>query len=150
MQVKVDPAAAIGAARLELQVDAGVAALANAISVTQPLAVITAISPTTVMAGAGATEVTVTGRNFSSASEVLFNAAAVPTRLVNATELRATLPSQTAIGTLQTQVRWPDTQQTGKYLLSNQVGLAVQAPVLQIGGNAWQRRPRTQKSKRDA
>ncbi|WP_172656970.1 IPT/TIG domain-containing protein [Collimonas arenae] len=129
VQVKVDPKAAIGSANLEMQVDAGLLTLANAISVTQPMSVISTVAPTTIIAGGGETEITLTGRNFSNVSEVLFNGAAVPTRFVNSTELRATLPSQTVIGTLQAQVRWPDAQQVGKFLLSNQVGLAVQAPV---------------------
>jgi hypothetical protein len=129
VQLKVAADAPLGAAGLSLKVDAGELALANAITVTPPLPAITALEPATVLAGAGVTQITVRGRNFLSSSEVLFNAASVPTTLVSATELRATLPNQTAIGNLQTQVRSPDPQKPGQYLTSAQVALAVQAPV---------------------
>ena len=81
------------------------------------------------LVGAGVTEILVTGRNFAANSEVLFNAASVPTTFVSATQLRATLPSQPSPGTLQAQVRTPNASQPGQYLLSNQASLVVQAPV---------------------
>jgi len=129
MQLKVDATAPVGPASLQLQVDAGAVVLANAVTVTQPMPAITAIDPTVVLAGTGSNVIKVTGRNFGSSSEVLFNSASVPTTFVSATELRATLPNQTATGSLQTQVRSPDPLHSGQYLLSNQVALSVQAPV---------------------
>jgi len=129
MQVAVDAAAPVGPATLRLQVDAGQLVLPNAIKVTQPMPVVTGINPNVAVANLGSTVIAVTGRNFGTSSEVLFNAASVPTQFVSATELRATLPNQTATGTLQTQVRSPDTLNAGQYLLSNQVALTVQAPV---------------------
>jgi hypothetical protein len=129
VQLKVAADAPLGLASLSLKTDAGELALANAITVTPPLPAITALEPATVLAGAGVTQITVRGRNFLSTTEVLFNAASVPTTLVSASELRATLPNQTAIGNLQTQVRSPDPQKPGQYLTSAQVALAVQAPV---------------------
>jgi hypothetical protein len=126
--LKVDPAAALGPARLRLQLEAGEVVAANAVTVTPPLPGITSLAPVTVLAGAGATHITVSGRNFATDSEVLFNAAAVATQFISAGELLATLPNQTSIGTLQAQVRSADTQHTGQYLLSNQVALTVQAP----------------------
>jgi hypothetical protein len=129
MQVAVDAAAPVGPATLRLQVDAGQLVLPNAITVTQPMPAITSINPNVAVANLGSTVIAVTGRNFGASSEVLFNSASVPTQFVSATELRATLPNQTATGTLQTQVRSPDTLHAGQYLLSNQVALIVQAPV---------------------
>lgn len=129
LQLKVASNAPVGPATLRLQVDAGELVFPNAVTVTQPQPAITAISPNTVLAGTGATAISLTGRNFVAASEVLFNAASVPTEFVSATELRATLPNQSATGTLQVQVRSPDPLQSGQYLTSNQVTLSVQAPV---------------------
>lgn len=129
MQLKVDATATPGAAGLRLQVDAGEVLLPNAISVTAPMPAITALDPATVLAGAGASEITVTGRNFAANSELTFNAAAVPTVVVSSTQLRGTLPSQPAPVTLQAQVRTPDAAHPGQYLLSNAFALAVQAPV---------------------
>jgi hypothetical protein len=128
LQLKVDAAAPVGQAALRLQVDAGELVFPNAVTVTQPLPAITGIDPTVVLAGTGSSVITVTGRNFKSSSEVLFNSASVATQFVSSTELRATLPNQTATGSLQTQVRSPDPLRPGEYLLSNQVALSVQAP----------------------
>jgi hypothetical protein len=129
LQLKVDAAAVPGTAALRLQVDAGELLLPNAISVTAPMPAITALDPATVLAGSGATEITATGRNFASNSELTFNAAAVPTVVVSSTQLRGTLPGQPGPVTLQAQVRTPDAARPGQYLLSNAVALAVQAPV---------------------
>lgn len=129
VQLGVGAAAPVGAASLRVQVDAGEVVLPNAITITPPMPTVTGLEPATVLAGAGATDVTVSGRNFSSNSEVLFNAASVPTTFVSATQLRATLPNQSSTGSLQAQVRTPDAANPGQYLLSNQVALAVQAPV---------------------
>jgi hypothetical protein len=129
LQLKADASAAAGPASLRLLVDAGEVVLADAITVIPPVPAITSITPATVLAGAGAAEITVSGRNFAANSEVLFNSAAVSTQFVGAAELRATLPNQTSTGTLQVQVRSPDSSHPGQYLLSNQVALTVQAPV---------------------
>ena len=129
VQLGVNAAAPVGAASLRVQVDAGEVVLPNAITITPPMPTITGLDPLTVLAGVGATDITVSGRNFASNSEVLFNAASVPTTFVSATQLRATLPNQSAAGALQAQVRTPDASNPGQYLLSNQVALQVQAPV---------------------
>lgn len=128
LQVKVDPAAQSGPAQLRLLVDAGEAQLINAITVSAALPFISALDPSNIVAGSGSQEIKVTGRNFVSASEVLFNAAAVPTRFVSSGELLATLPNQTAPGILQAQVRSPDLSNPTQPLLSAQVALSVQAP----------------------
>ncbi|ATU64683.1 IPT/TIG domain-containing protein [Piscinibacter gummiphilus] len=129
MQLRVDPAAAPGRAALRLVVDAGEVVLADAVTVTLPLPTINAVSPASVTAQSGPLEITVTGRNFTAASEVLFNGATAATRFVSATELRATLLNQTAAATLAVQVRAPDPANAGQYLLSNQGSLVVQAAV---------------------
>lgn len=129
LQIKADAAAKLGQAALRLQLDAGELVVPNSLSVTQPMPAITAIAPTTVVAGIGATEITVTGRNFIGQSEVLVNQAAIPTQFVSATELRATLPNQTAASSMPVQVRIPDSESAGQYLQSNSVTLTVQMPV---------------------
>ena len=129
LQLKVADDAPLGAAALRMQVDAGEVELLNAITVTPPLPAITALSPTTVFAGAGVTTLTVQGRNFTNQSEVLVNAAALPTTWVSAAELRASLPSQVTTGALTVQVRTPDAQSAGAYLTSGTTSLQVQAPV---------------------
>lgn len=129
LQIKADADAELGTATLRLQLEAGEVIVASALEVTQPLPAITAISPTTVVAGAGVAEITVTGRNFAAQSEVLVNAAAITTQFVSSTELRASLPNQTAAASMPLQVRMPDAVSSGKYLLSNEVTLTVQMPV---------------------
>lgn len=129
VQLGVNVAAPVGAASLRVQVDAGEVVLPNAITITPPMPTVTGLDPSTVLAGVGATDITVSGRNFASNSEVLFNAASVPTTFVSTTQVRATLPNQSATGALQAQVRTPDASNPGQYLLSNQVALQVQAPV---------------------
>lgn len=129
LQLQVAADAPLGQAALRMQVDAGELVLPNAITVTPPLPAITALSPTSVLAGAGVSTLTVQGRNFTASSEVLVNAAALPTTWVSAAELRASLPGQTATGTLQVQVRTPDAQKPGQFLSSGTASLQVQAPV---------------------
>ncbi len=118
-----------GSSNLQLQTNAGLVQYANAITVTPMMPSITTIAPATVLADAGSTAITVTGLNFLGSSQVLFNAASVPTQLVSATQLIATLPNQTVPGTLQTQVSFPDPLNPGQYRLSNTVPLTVQVPV---------------------
>lgn len=129
LQLQVDATAPTGLATLRLQVDAGELVLVDAITVTQPSPTVTSLAPTVVLAGTGATQIAVTGRNFGTRSEVLFNSGPVQTQFISSTELRATLPNQSDLGSLQTQVRSPDPLRVGQYLLSNAVALAVQAPV---------------------
>ena len=128
-QLTAAPDVSLGAASLRLQTDAGELTLPNAVTVTPMLPAITVISPTKVLAGAGPLAITVTGRNFLNGSEVLFNAAAVPTQVVSATQLIATLPNQTVLGNLQAQVRFPEPLNPSQYRLSNSIALSVEAPV---------------------
>jgi hypothetical protein len=129
LQVRASDSAPLGAMALRLQVDAGEFIVPAALTVTPTLPAITAIAPATVTAGAGPTEVVVTGRNFTAQSQVLVNAAAVTTQYVSATEVRGTLPNQTAAATLPVQVRTPNESIAGQYLTSNAVNLSVQLPV---------------------
>ncbi|WKB55283.1 IPT/TIG domain-containing protein [Eleftheria terrae] len=128
-QLKVDAAAPLGTAGLRLQTDAGEVTLDKALTVTPPLPVVTALSPNSILAGAGLTRLSVQGRNFGSQSQVLLDATVVPTEYVSAAELRATVPSQSAPGTLRAQVRSPDPRSPGQYLTSNSELLTVEAPV---------------------
>src|SRR5690606_28924975 len=107
VQVQVAADAPLGVTGATVLVDAGEVRLPQALTVTLPQPAITSINPSTVLAGVGLSTVTVKGRNFAANAEVLFNSAAVPTTWVSSTELTAVLPSQTAAGVLQTQVRIP-------------------------------------------
>ncbi|EIL98071.1 hypothetical protein RHOFW104T7_15385 [Rhodanobacter thiooxydans] len=128
-QVKAAADAKLGPTTLRLQLDAGELVLPGMFSVTQPMPAITAIVPSTVLAGTGATGIVVTGRNFTVQSEVLVNSAAIPGEFVSDTELHASLPNQTVAASLPLQVRTPDAVNNGGYVLSNPTTLTVQMPV---------------------
>ena len=128
-QVTADAAAELGSTTLRLRLDPGELVIANAFNVTQPLPAITVIDPTSVVAGTGVSEIVLTGRNFTARSEVLVNSVSIPARFVSATELRASLPNQTVVASLALQVRIPDGESAGQYLLSNSVALTVRLPV---------------------
>jgi hypothetical protein len=129
LQVKAAADAELGPAALGLLLDAGQVDVPGALDVTQPLPTISAVTPDTVMAGAGATEIVVTGRNFDARSEVLVNSAAIASQFVSSTEMHATLPAQSAAASWPVQVRTPDASADGQYLLSNSLTLTVQMPV---------------------
>lgn len=129
LQAKVATDAPLGAATLKMTVAAGELMLPAAFAVVQPTPVVTAIAPDKVLAGSDAAEIVVTGRNFAAESQVLVNAASLPTRMISATELHADLPRQDQAGTLQLQVRTPDGVTPGQYLTSNSVNLVVEQPV---------------------
>ena len=61
--------------------------------VSAPGPTLASISPTIGIVGSGATVVTLTGTNFASTDTVQLNGAAVPSTLVSATSLTATLPA---------------------------------------------------------
>lgn len=129
-QVKAAADAALGAASLRLQVDAGELFFPDAITVTRQLPAVTSVSPSTVMAGSGANELVVAGRNFNAQAEVLVNSAVVATTFVSSTELRATLSNQTSAASLPVRVRIPDPDAAGQYLTSStSATLTVEMPV---------------------
>jgi hypothetical protein len=74
-----------------------------------PFPIVKAISPTVLAAGAPATQVTVTGSGFVNTSEVLVGNVTIPTTLISATELQATIPAANlgTSGTLQVAVENP-------------------------------------------
>lgn len=129
LQAKVAADAPLGTATLRMMVDAGELTLPAAFDVAQPTPVVTAVAPDKVLAGSGVSELSVTGRNFAADSEVLVNAASIPTRQISTTELKADLPQQDQVGTLKLQVRIPDGVAHGQYLTSNAVNLTVEQPV---------------------
>ncbi|WAC71437.1 IPT/TIG domain-containing protein [Roseateles sp. SL47] len=128
-QVAVAANAPVGPADLQVLVEAGALSLPAAFTITQPLPAIVSLSPSTVLAGAGVTQITVNGRNFASNSTVLFNEGAVPTTFVSASQVLAALPSQSAVGTLSVKVSNPAAGGAGQPLLSNVASLTVEAPV---------------------
>lgn len=127
-QVAVSATAPVGAADLQVLVDAGALSLPAAFTITPPLPAITSLSPNKVLAGAGTTAISVTGRNFASTSAVLVNDGEIPTTFISATQLQAALPSQTSVGTLSLRVRNPVANQPNQPLLSNIASLTVEAP----------------------
>lgn len=128
-QLKADVDATLGKRGLRFMTDAGEVVIANALTVVPPMPNVSSLQPATVLAGNGLSELTVLGRNFTAATEVIINSASVPTQFVSASELRITLPNQTTIGSLQIQARSPDLLNSGQYLTSNVVALVVQAPI---------------------
>ena len=130
VQVQVGAAAAVGPAGLRLQVDAGEVVVPNALTVTPPMPAISTLQPSTVLAGAGPTEITVSGRNFAASSEVLFNSASVPTTFASATQLRAMLPSQPVTRHAPGAGAHPESPRSpGSICCPNSASLVVQAPV---------------------
>src|SRR5690606_40151501 len=130
IQVTAAADADLGPEALRVLVDAGEVAFPAALGVTQAAPGVTAVSPDVAIAGAGVTELTVTGRNFNDRSEVLVNSSAIPTTYVSSSELHARLPNQTEAATLPVQVRNPDPLDEGQYLVSaSSATLKVQMPV---------------------
>lgn len=127
LQMKAAADAQPGAGALRFQVDAGEVVVPNAFTVTPPLPAISAVAPDAIVAGSGVTALTVTGRNFSAQSELLVNAASIPTQFVSATQLTASLPNQPGAATLSLQVLTPVAG--GNDLRSNSVELPVRMPV---------------------
>ncbi|MDR1995567.1 IPT/TIG domain-containing protein [Azonexus sp.] len=128
-QLKAGATAPTGPASLRLLVDAGEILFPNAVSVTPPLPVVTSINPATIVAGAGATQVTVIGQNFTAQSVVTINAAELPTQYVSSSELRVTVPNQNQGSTQMLAVKMPDPANVGSYLTSNEISLKVEVPV---------------------
>ena len=127
LQVTVGNAAPVGPMGFQLLVDAGQIHVLPGVIVSPPTPAVTGVNPDSVETQAGVIDVTVTGRNFLTSSEVLVNTAAAVTRFISASELRFTLPNQTAVATLQIQVRSPDPARDGQYLVSGQQALVVRA-----------------------
>lgn len=100
-QVSVTLTAADAAASGSLSLTAvngtpgGGTSTAASIAIVNPAPTVSAVSPRTVLTGAGATTVTVTGTNFDSASSVLLNGVAVATIYVSPTQITFSLPNQT-------------------------------------------------------
>lgn len=129
VQLKADPSAALGNVLLDMLVDAGQVRLADAFSVTAPKPALDALSPTKVITGSGVTELSITGRKFTSDAEVTVNAAVIPTTFISVTQLSATLPNQAVASNLIVQIRRPNAQRPGEYLLSNTMPLEVEKAV---------------------
>ncbi len=128
-QVAVAANAPVGPADLQVLVDAGALFLPSALTISPPMPAITSLSPNKVLAGAGTTPISVTGRNFASNSAVLVNDGELATTYVSSTQLQASLPSQTSVGTLSVRVRNPVAGAPNQPLLSNVANLTVEAPV---------------------
>ncbi len=108
-----DLAAAADAA-VDAAVDDGATDLAPPLrsldgSVGAPLPVATSLSPASVIVGAGATKLTVTGSGFVATSQITFNNTAATTTFVDASHVSATLTSAqlATIATIQVRVVTP-------------------------------------------
>lgn len=92
--------AATGTARVRVVTPApggGTSAVVN-FEITNPVATLTALNPSTANAGGTAFNLTVTGTNFRNNSVVRWNDADRPTTFVSATELRAAIPASDIAG----------------------------------------------------
>jgi trimeric autotransporter adhesin len=69
-----------------------------------PMPTITAISPSSVVAGAGATSLHITGTGFVSSSSATWNGSALTTKYVSGTEVDATVPASDLAGSSASKV----------------------------------------------
>jgi IPT/TIG domain len=95
-----------------------------------PVPVLTALSPSSAVAGGAAFTLTASGGNFVAGSAVRWNGSALATTFVSATELRATIPASAlaSVTTISVTVLNPDGG------LSNSAAFAVTAPPSAGGG----------------
>jgi hypothetical protein len=91
--------------------------------------VISAISPSATAAGGPAFALTVNGSGFASGAVVQWNGAALPTTVVNATQLTASVPANLIanFGSAQITV-------LSSGVLSNSVAIAITAPAISLTG----------------
>jgi hypothetical protein len=68
-----------------------------------PAPVISSMTPSTLLAGSGATTLTVNGSNFTNGSQIRFNGIALPTTFISANQISTALPA-TYLGTSGTYV----------------------------------------------
>jgi hypothetical protein len=138
ISVTADEGMAKGFADLFLLVDAGEIHISNALEVihTQPQ-ITKVLSPGPLDQGQSTVEVVVRGQNFTDQSVIVVDGHDVPTRYVSTTQLVATIAIPENPGALvvalKLQLKAPDPEQAGQFLVSNEVTLQL---VFSIDGKA--------------
>lgn len=117
LQVTADANAKPGAAALTLMADAGQLSFANALTLLPIQPRITSVTPENILVGQGNLSIEVIGLNFAEQSVAYIDATALATTYVNSTQLRATIPNQTASGMKVLTVQTPNSG--GSTLYSN-------------------------------
>ncbi len=106
-----------------------------------PVPTLTAVSPITAMVGSGAVTLTVTGRDFIGQPTVYWNGNALPTTMVNSTELSAQVPASDLTSASQATITASNT--SAAFPASNSMPFSVDSPpptgnqisVYSTGGN---------------
>jgi subtilisin family serine protease len=113
-----------------------------AFTVANPVPGVLSLAPSSVMAGAPAFTVTVTGSGFVSASVVQWNGAARPTTFVSGTQLQAAIPAAdvAAAGTAQVSVLTPapggGPSGNLAFTIDNPAPSLTGTPAMVVGGTA--------------
>jgi hypothetical protein len=124
----VGPAAALGPATLTLSLPAGDVASSTALVVVPPVPRVSALTPNRAFVNRAAT-LTISGANFSAASQVFLGASALTTVYLSSTQLQAALPPQLIATLGQILVKNPDPRlPAGSFLASNALSLSVELP----------------------
>lgn len=131
VQLIAAPVAALGAADIGLQVDAGFPVLVGALQVIQPQPIVTGLSPNPVYASQAGNVLNVMGKNFVPASVVQLDNVDLTTVYASASSLSTTLPVLTA-GNKNVTVKQPDPLSAGNYIISKPAVLGVTVPPLAL------------------
>lgn len=116
----------LGQSDLRLLVDAGVVEEPNAFTVARSEPTLVGLDPSSVLTGRDDYVLVLSGTHFLSTSEVELDGVPLATAYVSETELRATLPTQSAAATREIRVRTPDG--SGGSFLTGGVTLNVAQP----------------------
>ena len=117
-----------GEFNLTILTDAGEAMATNAVTVVRPQPKITAISPASIFANRGETALTISGSNFVTGTVALLDDVPLPSSVQSATQLQATVPNQSAIGSKTVKLRSQDPLNAGVFLFSNPAVVTVNTP----------------------
>lgn len=122
----------LGPVGLTVSTPAGDVSLPSAITVTPPLPAITSVTPNTLFVSRPTTTISITGINFTADSVVYLAGTALTTTFVSATQLNASVPSQSIAVVTQVQVKNPDPRSPSSYLTSNGAPFTVVLPQFTI------------------
>ena len=117
-----------GEFNLSLLTDAGEVNASAAVTVVRPQPKIIVITPSTMYANRGDANLVVSGSNFVTGTVVLLDDVPLVSSYQSATQLQATVPNQTLIGSKAIKLRTPDPLNVGGYLTSNAATLLVNTP----------------------
>lgn len=132
LSVSASQAAGLGPVDLRLLVDAGQLSIPKAFSIIPPQPYISGVTPNLLYVGQGPTTIGISGKNFSSTSDVLINGIAASATVVARDQIQISVPNQTSAGTLVLKARVADSLNAGQYFVSNAYSLPVQTPQIAV------------------